>query len=172
MAAAADETRSCQECGATVYPEHLDKHTAGSWMGKLLCPHCLQEKKRAADATFAATAAPGPEPLASPISLAPGEAAAEAPTPRAIRTFGGVPVGRSVESAYQFRRSTLADAALATRCRTFHCKLNDASISMMNQQLNEWVDAHDDVAIKFATSSVGVFEGKHADPNLIVTVFY
>ncbi|MCG3125919.1 MAG: hypothetical protein CHACPFDD_00746 [Phycisphaerae bacterium] len=169
--AAADETRSCQECGATIYPEHLDKHTAGTWMGKLLCPHCLQEKKHLADAAFA-PAAIAAEPLASAIALAAADQPAAAPAPRPIRAFGGAPIGRSVESAYQFRRPTLADPAMATRCRTFHCKLNDASISMMNQQLNEWVDAHDDVAIKFATSSVGVFEGKHADPNLIVTVFY
>ncbi len=42
----------------------------------------------------------------------------------------------------------------------------------MNEHINEWVDKHDDVEIKFARTVVGVFEGKHSDPNLLITLFY
>ena len=60
----------------------------------------------------------------------------------------------------------------ATRCRTFHSKLNENAIAYMNEQINEWVYEYPDVEIKFANTTGGVFEGKHADPNLIITVFY
>jgi hypothetical protein len=42
----------------------------------------------------------------------------------------------------------------------------------MCEQINEWVDSDDGIEIKFATSTIGVVEGKHVDPHLIVTVFY
>ena len=42
----------------------------------------------------------------------------------------------------------------------------------MNRQINDWVDSSPDIAIKFAASTVGVFEGKKAEAALIVTVFY
>ena len=45
-------------------------------------------------------------------------------------------------------------------------------MEFMTDHINAWADRHPDVSIKFATSTVGVFEGKHPDPNLIVTVFY
>jgi hypothetical protein len=54
----------------------------------------------------------------------------------------------------------------------FHCKLADAAMTYMCEQINEWADSRDDIQIKFATSCIGVVEGKHADAHLIVTVFY
>ncbi|RMF85197.1 MAG: hypothetical protein D6744_01775, partial [Planctomycetota bacterium] len=77
----------------------------------------------------------------------------------------------SHDTQHQYRRP-LSRGATATRCRTFHCKLTDASIVHLNEQINEWADADDEIEIKFATSSVGVIEGKHNDPHLIITVFY
>ena len=47
-------------------------------------------------------------------------------------------------------------------------KMQDA----LNEQINAWADADDNIEIKFATSTIGVIEGKHVDPHLIVTVFY
>jgi len=78
-----------------------------------------------------------------------------------------------------YRASTGATSATpdptlptATRCRTFHSKLNEGAVAFMNDQINTWIDENPDLRIKFATSSIGVFEGKHADPNLILTIFY
>ena len=42
----------------------------------------------------------------------------------------------------------------------------------MVNQINEWLDDNDDVAVKFATTTIGMFEGKHTEPNMITTVFY
>ena len=59
-----------------------------------------------------------------------------------------------------------------TRCRIFHAKLNDGAIAFMSEQINEWLDTSTGIYVKTSTSTIGVFEGKHADPNLIVTLFY
>jgi hypothetical protein len=126
--------KTCDHCGATVYPEHLESHQAERVGGKLLCPHCLEERR-------------GRGPGAPPSR--PGAA-----TERA------------------WRRPLRPTTSTATRCKTFHAKLNDASLNNLGDQISEWVDSQDDVEIKFASTAVGVVEGKHPDPHLIVTIFY
>lgn len=174
-----DPIQTCQECGASVYPEHLKIHSAGTWQGRLLCPHCLAEKKMLAEhppsAESLAIAAEVEEDSA-PIALLPPErsdTAARAPSSGRIKAFGGgAALGAAADSVQTFRRGVLNGSSSATRCRTFHSKLNDASLSHMDRTINEWIDSHDEVEVKFAVSSIGVFEGKHAEPNLIVTIFY
>ena len=169
--------QNCEECGATIYPEHLERQVAEQWQGRLLCPYCLREKRSASAAGVAATPAP--------VALADlGEAGADLLTdapiayerkPTAIRAIGGAPAGMPGVGEIreqQLRRPLLKGSPNATRCRTFHCKLADGPIAYMNEQINEWADSSDDIEIKFATSTIGVVEGKHVDPHLIVTVFY
>ena len=45
MAGEVEQFASCADCGATIYPEHLEKRVAEHWEGKLLCPFCLREKR-------------------------------------------------------------------------------------------------------------------------------
>ena len=59
----------------------------------------------------------------------------------------------------------------ATRTRTFHSKLNDAAMAMMDQTINEWVDSSG-IEIKCVSSCIGIFEGKKPDPHILVTVCY
>ena len=54
-----DSTKTCEACGATIYPEHLERHTAGTWQGKLVCPHCLTERKELAAAICRRRDVPG-----------------------------------------------------------------------------------------------------------------
>jgi hypothetical protein len=169
---------ACAECGATIYPEHLESGVAEQWEGKLLCPFCLREKRGRSAAGSMPSMKVGPgDPLALVEPESPG--LGEGPIaydrkPTAIRSIGGgprgMPVGEVVERAY--RRPLLKDQPNATRCRTFHCKLADGAIAYMNDQINEWADSDEGIEIKFATSCIGVVEGKHVDPHLIVTVFY
>jgi len=42
----------------------------------------------------------------------------------------------------------------------------------MTTLMNDWLDTNPDIVIKFSTSTIGNFEGKHTEPNLIVTVYY
>jgi hypothetical protein len=139
MADNPEQVMTCDTCGASIYPEHLDKHVAERVDNRLLCKHCLDEQS-----SKAAT---------SQIHYTAGSMAGAA-------------------TAHQYRRPLQPEAGYAIRCKTFHCKLTDASMTHLDDMVNEWADADDDVRIKFATSTVGIVEGKHLDPHLIVTVFY
>lgn len=152
---------TCDSCGATVYHEHLDTGVAGRRGGKLLCRHCL--------AGFTETAADDPGVVLIDDALKPRVVGG--PSARISHNTGISAAEIRREMNYQ-RGLDPATCPTATRCRTFHAKLTDGSLAHLDEMINEWVDAHDDVHIKFATSSIGIIEGKHADPHLILTMFY
>ncbi|MBK9128129.1 MAG: hypothetical protein IPM13_10050 [Phycisphaerales bacterium] len=182
MSDSVEQVETCAACGASIYPEHIARGLADHWQGQLLCVHCLREQK-GGSATGGEAERPA-DPLGDPIELVPEEETSTVPglvggvkydtKPTAIKSFGGGPGGMTAGSLHEARLKRPLDPAAdtATRCRTFHCKLADAAFAHMNDQINDWVDAHEDVRIKFVTSCIGVVEGKHADPHLIVTVFY
>jgi hypothetical protein len=161
-----DETLSCEACGAVIYPEHLQRQTAGRINGKLLCTHCLHEARERSAAPARAPAA------AARASGDPLTFSAERSANIRFGGEGGITFDRAAEDTHKYRRPLLTGSTSATRCRTFHCRLADAAFAHLNEQVNEWADSHPDIQIKFATSVIGVVEGKHADPHLIVTVFY
>ena len=136
----------------------------------------------AASPSGAGTASSGPMEIGTdtivlsdePEPAIPLTGAADAPPAGGIRQFAAAS-GISFDHQHKhagFRRGLLQGSGNATRCRSFHAKLTDAALAHMNDQINEWVDEHDDIEIKFASSNIGVVEGKHADPHVIVTVFY
>ena len=43
MAEQEEIIKTCDECGAAIYPDHLEKGTAGMVNEKLLCPVCFRE---------------------------------------------------------------------------------------------------------------------------------
>lgn len=59
----------------------------------------------------------------------------------------------------------------ATRCRVFHSKVSVAALEMMQQQINAWLDC-EHVEIKHIGQTLGIMQGKTAEENLIVTVWY
>lgn len=161
--------RTCEECGATVYPEHLERGMAEQYEGRLLCVHCLKDKR-------AASAEPKP-PDDIPVAMVDegadllgGELMYDT-KPTAIKSFSAEQAVGQVGQR-EYRRPLLRGIPTATRCKTFHCKLADGPIAFLNEQINEWADGDDNIEIKFATTTIGVIEGKHADPHLIITVFY
>lgn len=182
MADVEEVFETCAECGATVYPEHIQKGLADRSAGRLVCVHCLREMRSASSS--GQFKAPASASMDEPIALVEVEeehaSAADEPIaydkkPTAIRSFGGGPGGMTegvLAGGRTYRRSLLVDSPNATRCRVFHAKLADGAFAHMSEQINEWVDANDDVQIKFVSSCIGVVEGKHADAHLIVTVFY
>ena len=167
------KVRTCDECGATIRREEFLDHSAARYKGRLLCPDCVQAVKAkilAAKQTDE-TADDPPEAAETPIALAEDDKPRVVAGPSTqIHGFSGAATLKSVEREYA--RPLLSGTPSATRCRTFHCKLTDASFQNLNEQINEWVDEHEDVEIKFALSNIGVVEGKHSDPHLIVTIFY
>jgi hypothetical protein len=178
-----DRILPCGECGASVYRNHLDTGLAGYMAGKLLCVHCFKERKG------------GPRPSQEAPTPAPAAAATPAPIgaddlptlplddgleitdePPANRTAHGASAPTSApaptEAPAHYHRPLNKTGAGATRCRTFHCKLSEEGVRRMDELINEFCDANPDVEIKFTTSTVGTWTGKHAEPNLIITLFY
>lgn len=163
----------CDGCGATVYPEHLEQGKAKREGDKLLCRHCLAERGTAEAATSGLAAGGATaDPAEEPIKLVEEGEVPPAETSTMRQYGGGGITFEQTHSDEKFRRPLLTGQPNATRCRTFHAKLTDAALGHLNEQINEWIDGRDDIEIKFATSNIGVVEGKHADPHLVVTVFY
>jgi hypothetical protein len=165
-------TSICEQCGATIYKEHLDARIARYEEGKLLCPHCVEEYEAKHDMSGTDVI-----DLIEPIAL--GEEKAEdaelASSQTKITAFGsdGTAIGAaSKKDETAFKRSLQPDKSYGTRCRIFHSKLNDGAIAFMTDQINDWIDKNPDVSIKALHTTIGIWEGKHADPNLIVTMIY
>lgn len=81
-------------------------------------------------------------------------------------------VGSGSVRKSQYKRAALTPGTGACRVRTFHGKLSDQGLEYMDNQINEWLDAHSEVEVKFVTSSVGVFEGKIREPALVLNLWY
>jgi len=163
----ADEIiKTCDECGAAVYPDHLERGQAGYVDGKLLCPICYKEH----------TKEEGVDEVEEPIELVDVEEPAEAEEAKPqIKAFGSDSVfGQVMEhDESRYSRPLNYTGRGAVRCRTFHCKLSDAALAYMDSQINEWTEQNPQVEIKFATATIGMFEGKQRqEPHLILTIFY
>ena len=42
----------------------------------------------------------------------------------------------------------------------------------MDDLINEWLDAHPEIEVKFVTSTIGMFDGKMKDLAVILNVWY
>ncbi len=144
-----DREYTCDLCRATIYQIQLNKGLAGRWAGRLLCPHCLKEKKD------------------SDTLLVDGES-----VPSGHDSVAGMaPIGSGLNEVAH-KRPLNQTGQGATRVRTFHAKLSDGAIHHLDYQVNLWLEQNPEVEIKFANTTVGIWEGKHAEPTLILTVFY
>jgi hypothetical protein len=170
------EHRVCQVCEADITPEQINKREAGLLKGVLHCPKCVQAKRQAA----AAAAAPVGAGIASSGAARPAAPVAEEPLTlmgsddgaaqpsSVVRAVGGV----GTKDERQYKRPLAGKNEGATRCRTFHAKLAAGAIVYLDDQINEWIDGHPEVFIKTVSTTVGLFEGKHQEPHLMVTIFY
>lgn len=171
------DIETCDSCGASVYPEHLESGKAAVIDGKLRCPHCLAEYKKTHhmdETRFVGQTtmrAPGEGEQLETLAMVDGEASESTGHIRAIHADTLAEGAAQIDDA-MYQRPLNPEGSGATRCRTFHAKLNDGAVAFMNNQINEWTDQHREVSIKYATSTIGVWEGKKADTHLIVTVFY
>lgn len=170
MSADPSDVATCEKCGATIYPEMIAAGRAGTIEGKLECPHCYREDAQLATSAVAETRA---EPLAVPglEEAPPAISPKKKDGPKVTYTGGGIAFQRAYDEG-NFKRPLLTASRNATRCRTFHAKLTDASLAHLDDMINEWADSHEDIEIKFVTASMGVVEGKHADPHYILTCWY
>ncbi|MBI4719576.1 MAG: hypothetical protein HY763_17410 [Planctomycetes bacterium] len=168
-----EATSKCHKCGASVYRAHLDAGIARYEDGELMCPHCVSEFEKAHDKSGA-----GGDDSFAPITFddeddhPPARPKPDLSSSRIHAASAATLGATAVWDENRFHRPLSPAQAGATRCRTFHAKLSAAAIDFMNNQINDWLDNNEKIVIKFATSTIGPFEGKHTEPNIIVTVFY
>ncbi len=165
-----DTTSACQECGASVYREHLDSGIARYEDGRLLCAHCVAEFEAKHDTNDADG---GFEPIVFEDEVGGDAGASDALSHS--RIHGATKAGLSTPGAWddsKFQRPLSPKSAGASRCRVFHCKLSEGALEFMINQINDWLDANDQIVVKFMNSAIGPFEGKHTEQNLMITVFY
>ena len=162
-----DEVTSvCGACGSSVYKQHLDSGIARHVGGKLLCSHCLkeQEEQKSGDDVFEPIEFDDDDDISSDSSVEDLSSS---------RIHSATSMGRAAAwDESKFKRPLQPGIDGATRCRTFHCKLSEGALEFMMNQINEWLEANEEIVIKFSNSSIGPFEGKHTEQNIIITVFY
>ncbi|MDY7107709.1 MAG: hypothetical protein SYC29_03640 [Planctomycetota bacterium] len=86
--------------------------------------------------------------------------------PKKISAFGK-------ESTHEdkWTRSPNINETGAIHVRTFHSKITDDALAYMDQQINEWLDAHPEYEVKFASMTVGTHSGKLKEPHVICSVW-
>jgi hypothetical protein len=157
------DLKSCELCGASIYPEHIHSGRAAILDEKLLCPFCLNEKKGESQSPLSASDDRG-------VTLI-DEGDMEKSGRKVIKSFGGVAGGVKLDET-KLSRSLQKTGTGATRVKLFHTKMNDGAVEFLSTSINEWVDHNPEVDIKIVQTTVGVWEGKHPEPHLILTVWY
>ncbi len=124
----------------------------------------------AASPNPSSTSNPSPVPV-TPSGPSPAGAPASplAPASSKIRTFDQKLIGSRHEDKWQRTPNSTGHGAI--HVKSFHCKLTDESLHYLDQQVNEWLDAHPQYEVKFVTTSIGEWTGKLKEPNLIVQVW-
>lgn len=60
----------------------------------------------------------------------------------------------------------------AIHVRTFRAKLSDDGISYLDQQINEWLDAHPQYEVKMVNTAIGEWSTKLGkEPGIVVSVW-
>jgi len=60
----------------------------------------------------------------------------------------------------------------AVHVKSFHGILSDEGLQRLDDKINEWLEGHGDLEVKFVTSNIGIWHGKTSEPALIMHVWY
>jgi hypothetical protein len=105
------------------------------------------------------------EPVGQPSKT--GTVAGESVSGRKI-TYSGT----DVHTVEHFKRKPLRTGNGASRVKSFHGKYSDEGLKYLDNAINKWLDDHEDIEVKFVTSTVMTFEGKIREPALVLNVWY
>ncbi|MBC8107675.1 MAG: hypothetical protein H7Z14_13875 [Anaerolineae bacterium] len=109
------------------------------------------------------------EEITSPVQTAQLHQAATAAPPKSkIKAFGPDMARRE----HSWKRMPHVSGQGAIRVKSFHGKYSDTGVEHLDDMINEWIDAHPEVEVKFVTSTVNVFEGKIREPALVLNLWY
>jgi hypothetical protein len=176
--------KTCERCGGDITTEQIVAKQAGLVNGVLLCPGCVEEKRKELIAAQQAAHAAAQAAVAQVGSKPPGDITdekislideEEVPKGRDAPKIRSFAAGSTLAGAHHdahLKRSITSMSDPPTRIRTFHSKLTPAALAHMDDLINEWIDANPTMCIKLVTTSVGPFEAKHVEQHLIVNVFY
>jgi hypothetical protein len=122
--------------------------------------------------------APPPPPLPKrpmaeePLELEGEEEQPATPTaePHKSKIHGITSAASLAQHAY--KRPTHYNKTGAVRMRTFHCRLSEQGVEYLDQLINDWLESHPDIEVKFVTSTIGMWDGKLKEPTLILNVWY
>lgn len=107
------------------------------------------------------------EEISTPTPTSPTQSPAGPPKSK-IKAFGPDATRRDLH----FKRMPHVSGHGAIRVKSFHGKYSDTGVEHLDDMINEWIDAHPEVEVKFVTSTVNVFEGKIREPALVLNLWY
>jgi hypothetical protein len=93
-------------------------------------------------------------------------------SPAAIKSKIRAFTNDTARREHNWKRAPYVSGHGAIRVKSFHGKYSDQGVEHLDDMINEWIDAHPDVEVKFVTSTVHVFEGKIREPALVMNVWY
>jgi hypothetical protein len=102
-----------------------------------------------------------------PISLVDEPSGPDAGVSK-IKSFGVA----GAHATHSYKRQPNANGTGACRVRSFHGRLSDEGMAFLDDKINEWLDQHPEVEVKFVNTTIGQFEGKIREPALVVNVWY
>lgn len=153
---------ACATCGASIYREHIHRGLAGMWGGRMLCPACLKPRRESGQGQPATETADSP----------PTEAANDAPPADEAEESSAEASVEAGANETTTEETISGNSHGARHVRTFHAKLSEAALRHMDEQVNSWLKSRPQIQVKFANTTVGIFEGKHSEPNMILTIFF
>jgi len=165
-----------------VYPQHAQPP------GPTLQPNHAPHPVRPSIAPVAPGARPGITPIPTmkppsdadlePISLVEELLPTAAPATQQLQ-HGPLPPKKIIafgadahRAQHQWKRQVTKTGTGACRVRSFHGKYSEQGLEYLDNAINEWLDGHPEVEVKFVTSTVMTFEGKVREPALVLNVWY
>jgi len=100
------------------------------------------------------------------------EAAPIKPQPPASKIHGITGAGLGAYKDHAWKRTPHVGHNGAMRMRSFHGRLSEQGLDFLDNAINDFLDVHPEIEIKFVTSTTGMFDGKIKEPALILNLWY
>jgi len=121
---------------------------------------------------------PGTVPISKPAVKPPSadiplELEAETPSagPATVSKIHAITAAGG-HGQHSWKRLPHTNPTGAIRVKSFHGRLSDNGLEYLDNAINDWLDAHPEIDIKFVTSTEGMFDGKIKEPALILNVWF
>ena len=77
----------------------------------------------------------------------------------------------AITKKIDWKRKPHSDGTGACHVKTFHSRMSSEGMEILDQQINQWLEEHPEIDVKLVTTSVGEWQGKIKEPNLIVQIW-